>query len=83
MRKANACRVCGLILSFPPWGENNDTATFSICPCCFVEFGYEDSTPESTLAYRQQWLKNGAAWAKPEEKPADWNLKEQLANADF
>ena len=37
------CRVCGWKQETAPWGGDGQTASFLICPCCGVEFGYEDS----------------------------------------
>jgi hypothetical protein len=72
------CRVCGLAQSDPPWGEDGETPTFNICPCCGVEFGYEDSTLFSIRNYRSSWLEGGAQWHVPKAKPQDWRLDEQL-----
>lgn len=72
------CRVCGLVQDEPPWGEDGKTATFDICDCCGVEFGYQDSTGESVRRYRQAWLKSGALWRNPKNMPADWDLESQL-----
>ena len=42
------CTVCGLPLGdFAPWGDDKESPTFDICPCCGVEYGNEDYTPES------------------------------------
>jgi rubredoxin len=72
------CRVCGLRLMEPPWGVDGKSATFEICDCCGVEFGYEDSNPESTRAYRTEWLSKGANWFHPDRKPTNWSTAEQL-----
>ena len=36
------CRVCGYINDEITW-EKGIYPTYNICPCCGVEFGYEDS----------------------------------------
>ena len=72
------CRVCGLIQDEPPRGEDGRTATFDICDCCGVEFGYEDSARESARRYRQRWLEKGARWHISRSRPADWDLESQL-----
>jgi hypothetical protein len=74
------CYVCGLEGLEPPWGEDNCSPLHIICPCCGCEFGYEDSTPHSTKAYREKWLSNGAKWFRPKEKPENWDLQEQLSH---
>jgi hypothetical protein len=72
------CRVCGLKQEDPPWGENGNTPSFTICDCCGVEFGYEDRTEQSIKMYRKRWINEGAKWFKPQRKPKNWNLKDQL-----
>lgn len=74
------CRVCGFVHSFFPWREDNITASFEICDCCGVEFGYEDCTLTAIKSYRQEWLKNGAQWFHGEYKPSGWSLDKQLMN---
>ncbi len=75
-----ACRVCGMLQLDPPWGDDGRTPNYDICPCCGVEFGYEDSTLESIRKYRNRWLANGANWTEKLEKPNNWDLKKQLEN---
>jgi len=72
------CRVCGLEQPEPPWGEDGNTPSFNICPCCGVEFGYEDSTLITIRRYRDLWLENGAKWSVPKATPLKWNIEEQL-----
>ncbi len=74
------CRVCGLKLEEPPWGQDGETPLFEICPCCGVEFGYEDSTPLSAKRYREEWLSKGGVWFRPQDKPEGWNFADQLNN---
>ena len=72
------CRVCGFKLRFSPWGEDNNSPTYEICPCCGAEFGCDDYTPKSIKAYREKWIKSGAKWFNPDKKPDNWNLEKQL-----
>ena len=74
------CRVCGYKLKFSPWGEDNDTPTYEICPCCGAEFGCDDYNLESIKAYREKWIKAGAKWFNPKMMPDNWNLEKQLHN---
>lgn len=74
------CRVCGLYLDTPPWGEDGKSPTYEICPCCSVEFGNEDYTVESTKRYREKWLFEGARWLNPNKKPGKWDQYEQFKN---
>jgi hypothetical protein len=76
------CRVCGLFQNedIPPWGLDGHCPSFDICACCGVEFGYEDCSPESTKAFRKEWLAKGTPWFDPKEKPENWSIEEQLKN---
>lgn len=75
------CHVCGYPeLSEPPWGEDGQSSSFNICPCCGVEFGYEDATEIALLKYRQQWISSGGKWFDTQLKPNDWDMKKQLRN---
>ena len=73
------CRVCGLEHQDEPWGLDGKSPTFDICICCGVEFGYQDTTPESAARFRARWLDDGANWRDPKKKPDDWDMVAQLA----
>ena len=79
MDKRKVCRVCGLEQSEFPWGEDGKTASFEICDCCGVEFGYEDCTVSGVLNARRRWLDSGANWSVPKSKPNEWNLESSLS----
>ena len=72
------CRVCGLPLDDPPWGLDGHTPLYEHCPCCGVEFGYQDATPLGAKKFREAWLAAGASWDEPERRPPDWSPLEQL-----
>ncbi|WP_449387855.1 hypothetical protein [Chryseobacterium lineare] len=74
------CRVCGLFIDDLPWGEDGKSPTYEICPCCGVEFGYEDYTVESTKKYRKEWLIKGAKWFDKSEQPEKWDKEQQFKN---
>jgi len=75
----NCCRICGLDQSFPIWGDSGSDPSYAICPCCGVEFGYEDIGKEGCIAFRAHWIEEkGAGWWEPKEKPLGWSLEEQL-----
>lgn len=74
-----SCRVCGLLQRDPPWGLDGHTPSFDICPCCGVEFGYEDCGKDSVVRYRRSWLASGPIGWEPKVKPESWDLDEQLA----
>jgi hypothetical protein len=75
---AYRCRVCGLHLDDPPWGFDGRTPLYEHCPCCGVEFGYQDATPIGAKRFREAWLAGGAEWDEPDRKPSDWSPIEQL-----
>jgi len=77
-RVEHHCRVCGLFHEDPPWGEDNKTPTYDICPCCGVEFGYGDTTPDNARALRHDWVEQGCAWQEPREKPGGWDANSQM-----
>jgi len=76
--RSDICPSCGLTGVHPR--DDFGCATFEICECCGMEFGYEDSTIESTRGHRERWLAAGAQWFEPKAKPQGWNLELQLAN---
>ena len=73
------CPVCGLWLPF----EHESEGYGDYCACCDSEFGFDTSDYETVKNIRLKWLKSGAAWADLEEKPADWDLAEQLSNVIY
>lgn len=68
------CPVCGYgQLSDPP-------LNFTICPSCGTEFGYDDAFVNHA-ELRIQWLRNGARWWSPVDRPpADWDAYIQVDN---
>lgn len=73
--------MCGLAQAEPPWGADGKSPNFEICDCCGVEFGYEDALPAASEEFRARWLASGAQWFSPTERPGDWSLTRQLAQA--
>lgn len=71
------CRVCGLRQDEPIWGEDGNSPSYDICPCCGVEFGYGDTTIDNCKAIRKDWIAKGMKWSFPEEKPSNWSWDEQ------
>lgn len=76
----HTCPVCGFGgLMYPP--EN-----FTICPSCYTEFGYEDTS----MSYEQltlEWIRKGLPWeaANVVPPPDDWEHAkyEQLRSIGF
>lgn len=75
------CRVCGYLSGTPPWGDDGKCPTYEICPCCGVEYGYEDSSVIGVKRYREQWVASGGKWQDAKEKPENWSLENQLKRA--
>ncbi len=81
---SNLCPVCGYALWFSPW--NGESASDEICPCCFIQFGYDDAAGGDTEArrttyenWRQRWIDAGMPWKSRGTKPSDnWDPLEQL-----
>ena len=71
------CPVCG----FPGLEEGAYTefgeSSFEICPCCGIEFGYQDAR-RSHEQLRTEWISAGMAWRFPERRPGDWDPVLQL-----
>src|SRR2546427_2528543 len=77
MRSRNTCPVCGYNrLSEPP-------EDWSICPCCFTQFGYDDAT-RSHSELRRAWIVDGARWhSTATPRPKNWSASEQLKNIGY
>jgi CRISPR/Cas system-associated protein Cas10 (large subunit of type III CRISPR-Cas system) len=75
------CRVCGreFTIDNAPWNDD-EMPSHEICPCCGVQFGYEDDIYAGVNDYRNQWLNGGAKWFSPGLRPKDWILEAQLKN---
>jgi len=78
------CPVCGYnALKEPP------DDSFEICPCCGVQFGYDDASPMAALdvvraGLRRRWIASGAKWfSRYVHPPAGWNYQDQLIEAGF
>jgi len=75
------CRVCGLEYNDNDVRDEFGEATFNICDCCGVEFGYEDINIKTILKYRYYWLNElKGRWFSPKDKPNEWNINKQLEN---
>ena len=68
------CPVCGYGIKDPP-------RDYNICPCCGIEFGYDDS--ETTYAaLRQLWVLGGAKWWSPNTMPPQgWSADKQMSSS--
>src|SRR5262247_3286879 len=77
------CSVCGYDLGKPTWRGN--WPSFEICPCCGIQFGYDDATGGDKTArqeiyrrWRRDWIKRGMHWWSSRPAPSDWNPIRQL-----
>ncbi len=73
------CRVCGYEPADAPWGADGTQPSWAICPCCGVEFGYEDATVVGVTSYRDRWLAVGAPWSGSNTPHDGLGLEERLA----
>ena len=74
------CSVCGYLMDELPWGANNLTPSYEICPCCGMEFGFEDYRLDLVRTYRQKCIDQGAVWFDKKDRPSNWDLMKQLKN---
>jgi hypothetical protein len=80
----STCPVCGHSLDFKPW--RGDSAADELCPCCGIQFGYDDAAggdPDERKRvhreWRQRWISSGMPWSSVGKKPPpDWDPREQL-----
>jgi hypothetical protein len=81
MASGNICPVCGNPDLHEPAYNDHKEASFEICPCCGVEFGYDDSgAPHREL--RMRWIEGGMKWWSASRKPPDlWSPTDQLKAA--
>ncbi len=76
----NACPVCGYDgLNEPAYTDGE--ASFDICPCCGVQFGYGDASIKHDVL-RARWIDNGMRWSSDSPgPPPDWDPIAQLRKA--
>jgi hypothetical protein len=77
------CPVCGFPELTEPHVDPTGEPTYSICPCCGIQFGADDL--EHTHAeLRSTWLADGAAWwSQNQPQPEGWDARAQLKRAGF
>ncbi|HEU5088394.1 MAG TPA: hypothetical protein VFT99_13150 [Roseiflexaceae bacterium] len=74
MIQQHQCPVCG----YGGLRESPHAHTFEICPCCGIEFGYDDAT-SSHAELRAEWIAAGAHWwSEYTPPPPNWNAADQL-----
>jgi hypothetical protein len=78
------CPACGYRLDFEPWSDGS--ASDEICPCCGIQFGYDDAAggdlqrrSELYEQWRSRWIAEGMPWhSSGTAAPHDWNPARQL-----
>ncbi len=78
------CPSCGYEgLYEPPW--SGDSPSDEICPCCAIQFGYDDYQHANAEAFyagwRARWVKDGKPWFSQSRTPPEgWSAGAQLRN---
>ena len=82
---ANLTDAASAIGHTPPYYTIFGDPSYNVCDCCGFEFGNDDNPgtgrPVSFEEYRAEWISDGCPWFSPEQRPARWNLHEQLVKA--
>jgi hypothetical protein len=77
------CPVCGFPELAEPHLDPTGSPTYSICPCCGVQFGADD-LEQTHAELRAAWLAEGAEWwSQNQPKPEGWDAAAQLKRAGF
>jgi hypothetical protein len=75
------CRVCGYeCVGYFPWGWDDRTPSFNFCPCCRVEWGYQDNNARAADAFRTIWIESGAKWDERRVENDGLTTEERLHN---
>lgn len=80
----NHCPVCGYDLGFPAWDSGSPSD--EICPCCGIQFGYDDAAGGEAQLRRQtydkwraDWVADGMPWRSAGiRRPENWEPRVQL-----
>jgi len=68
------CPVCGYGPFQQPYESFQDiNGSYDICGCCGCEYGNDN-----TIEYYDKWVSEGCTWFRPEHKPKEWKLEEQI-----
>jgi hypothetical protein len=77
------CPVCGFAGLTEPPIDVTGSPTYSICPCCGVQYGADDQE-KTHEELRKIWVQGGAQWWSQNQPPPDgWSADEQLKAAGF
>lgn len=79
LKSKSICPICGFQeLDEPPYDEFGG-ASFEICPCCGIQYGYND-TRWTHVELRDCWIKLGMKW-RHLPAPDNWDPIKQLKTA--
>jgi len=78
-------------MDYPSWVTERRPA-WEICPCCGIQFGYDDFGRDVLAfdlreremlhrAWRLKWIAGGMRFWSPRALPFDWDPLRQLRNA--
>lgn len=89
VNKEYLCPVCGYNLGFKPWKGNS--ASFEICSCCDIQFGYDDfcggradARAELYRSWRSSWIAKGMPWSDVGNLPPEgWDPQQQLKSLNI
>lgn len=78
------CPVCGFNLGFRAW--DGLSPSDEICPCCNIQFGYDDAAGGDAQRrrdiyrkWRADWIVAGMPWrGRGRAAPDGWNPKQQI-----
>ena len=81
MSGAFVCPVCGFAGLTEPHVDPTGSPTYSICPCCGVQFGADD-LDRTHEELRAEWMAEGALWwSQNQPAPKGWDARAQLERA--
>ena len=77
------CPVCGFAGLTEPPIDVTGSPTYSICPCCGVQYGADDQE-KTHEELRKIWTQGGAQWWSQNQPPPEgWSADDQLKAAGF
>jgi hypothetical protein len=69
----------------PPYEQWYGLPSYEVCACCGFEFGNDDNpgtaAPSSFEKYQREWIDKGCPWFRERNRPAGWQLADQLRAA--
>lgn len=83
VNREHLCPVCGYDLDFQSW--DGQSPSDEICPCCNIQFGYDDAAGGDTerrreihAKWRADWIDAGMPWrGHGHAAPNGWDPRKQ------